>query len=88
MARNSELERLLADAKSKGRKNEGVSTAQLFLILGGLAAETNPTLAEVDAKLRASTGIDEKQRQDEAAAAQQPQKKKRAAQVRRCCGPT
>ncbi len=83
VARNSELERLLADAKSKGKKNEGVSTAQLFLILGGLAAETNPTLAEVDAKLRASTGIDEKQRQDEAAAAQQPEKKKRAAQVRR-----
>jgi transposase len=81
VARNSELERLLADAKSKGKKSEGVSTSQLFLILGGLAVESNATLAEVDAKLRASSGIDEKQRKDEAAA--QLPKKKRAPPERR-----
>lgn len=88
VARNSELERLLADAKSKGKKNEGVSTAQLFLILGGLAPEANETLAEVDARLRASSGIDEKQRAAEAAAARSPEKQKRAAQARRPIPPT
>jgi transposase len=76
VSRNSELERLLATAKSSGKKNEGVSTAQLVLLLGGLAVETNPTLAEVDAKLRASSGIDEKQRQDALAAAAPKQKRK------------
>ena len=81
VARNSELEKLLADAKSRVHKNEGISTAQLVLLLGGLAAESNPTLAEVDAKLRASSGIEDKQRQDEAGA--EPKKKKREAQARR-----
>lgn len=81
VSRNSELERLLANAKSSGKKNEGVSTAQLVLLLGGLAAESNATLAEVDSKLRASSGIDEKQRQDELAAA--GPKKKREALARR-----
>ena len=81
VSRNSELELLLSSSKSSGKKNEGVSTAQLVLLLGGLAAESNATLAEVDAKLRASSGIDEKQRQDELAAA--APKKKRQAPARR-----
>ncbi len=81
VSRNSELERLLANAKSSGKKNEGVSTAQLVLLLGGLAPESNATLADVDAKLRASSGIDEKQRQDELAAA--APKRKREAPARR-----
>jgi len=81
VSRNSELELLLASSKSSGKKNEGVSTAQLVLLLGGLAAESNATLAEVDAKLRASSGIDEKQRQDELTAA--GPKKKRLAPARR-----
>lgn len=59
VARNTELERLLAEAKSKGRKSEGVSSAQLKLFLDGLPANSNADLAEVDAKLRASSGIDE-----------------------------
>ena len=81
VSRNSELERLLRDAKTKGKSREGVSTAQLVMLLGGLSASTNPTLAEVDAKLRASSGLDEKQRQDEAKAAEA--KQPRQPQVRR-----
>lgn len=81
VSRNSELERLLHDAKTKGKSREGVSTAQLVLLLGGLSVETNPTLAEADAKLRASSGLDEKQRQDEAKAAEA--KKPREAPARR-----
>lgn len=80
VARNSKLEKLLADAKAKVHRNEGISTAQLVLLLGGLAAESNPTLAEVDAKLRASSGLDEKQKKD--AASVEP-KKKREVPVRR-----
>lgn len=59
VARNAELERLLAAAKSTGRKNEGVSTAQLRLMLDGLPANSDGDLAEVDARLRKSSGIDE-----------------------------
>ena len=80
VSRNSELERLLANAKSASKNNEGVSTAQLVLLLGGLAAESNATLADVDAKLRASSGIDDKQRRNELAA--EP-KKQRQVPVRR-----
>lgn len=53
----------------------------MVLLLCGLAVEANPTLAEVDAKLRASSGLDEKQRQDEAKAAEG--KKPRQPQVRK-----
>jgi len=81
VSRNSELERALQDAKTRFKSREGVSTAQLVLLLGGLAVESNPTLAEVDAKLRASSGLDEKQLQDEAKAAEG--KKPRQPQVRR-----
>lgn len=70
VSRNSELERQLHDARKKASPREGVSTAQLVLLLGGLSVETNPTLAEADAKLRASSGLDEKQREEEARAAQ------------------
>jgi transposase len=70
VARNSELERLLREAKSKGKKSEGVSSAQLRLLLEGLAANSNSSMAEVDARLRASSGIDEKK--DEARAEKKP----------------
>jgi transposase len=60
VARNSELERLLAESKSKGRKSEGVSSAQLKLLLDGLPANSDGDLAELDARLRRSSGIDEK----------------------------
>ncbi len=44
-----------------------MSTAQLLLLLDGLPANTNGDLAEADAKLRASSRIDEKPGEDEAA---------------------
>lgn len=57
--RNSELERLVAEAKSsRGRKNEGVPSTQLRLLLDGVPANSNGTLAEVDQKLRKSSGLD------------------------------
>ena len=82
VSRNTELERLLRDAKTKGKSREGVSTAQLVLLMGGLSVETNPTLAEADAKLRASSGLDEKQRLDDAKAAEK-KSKPREGQTRR-----
>ncbi len=59
LLRNSELERLLAQVKSKAKTNEGVSRAQLLLLLDGLPANSNGTLAEADERLRRSSGIDE-----------------------------
>lgn len=76
VARNHELERLLAEVKSKAKKSEGVSTAQLLLLLDGLPANSNGTLGEADAKLRKSCGIDVK-KQEEAP------KKPRVPQTRR-----
>ncbi len=64
VARNHELERLLSEVKSKAKTNEGVSKAQLLLLLDGLPANSNGTLAEVDKKLRESSGIDQ-QNKDE-----------------------
>ena len=56
VARNEELERLLAQARSpSGRKREGVPGAQLRLLLGGLPANSDGDLAEVDA--RRSLGV-------------------------------
>ncbi|MBI5422436.1 MAG: IS66 family transposase [Opitutae bacterium] len=81
LSRNTELERLLNDVKAKGKPREGVSTAQLVLLLGGLSTESNPTLAEADAKLRESSGIDEKHRQDETKAARE--RRRREAPARR-----
>ncbi len=53
VARNGELERKLADLLSRGRKNEGVSGAQLLLLIEGLAGQPTPApdVAEPDAKL-------------------------------------
>lgn len=65
VSRNSELERRLQEAGRRPSPREGVSTAQLTLLLGGLAANDNPSLAEADAKLRAASGLDEKQREGE-----------------------
>lgn len=59
VARNEGLERLLAEARSKGQKSEGVSSAQLKLVLDGLPANSDANLAEVDARLRCSSGVDE-----------------------------
>lgn len=65
VSRNSELERLLRDAKSREKRNEGVSTAQLRLLLDGLAVNSDASLADVDARLRNSSGIDETRGEEE-----------------------
>lgn len=55
VARNGELERKLAEARSPRRANEGVSTAQLALLLEGLAASGDAQRDEADRKLRETT---------------------------------
>jgi transposase len=65
VARNSELERRLAQVLSGGRKNEGVPTAQLQLILDKIEVEAgsdenglDPAIAAANEKLREASGID------------------------------
>lgn len=73
LARNGELERKLADALTRGRKNEGVSAAQLLLMLEGLAAAPVEDLEAANRQLRQASAIDEER--DEAAEAEpQPRK--------------
>ncbi len=60
VARNHELERRLAEALSRPKKNEGVSSAQPLLLLDGLSAANDEALREADEELRAASGIDEK----------------------------
>ena len=60
VARNSDLERRLADAMNRGHKNEGVSTTQLLLMLDELAAAPGPELDAANQQLRQASGIDEK----------------------------
>ncbi len=60
VARNTELERRLAEMMSRGKKNEGVSSAQLLLMLDALAAEPSEDTARADAQLLAASGIDQK----------------------------
>ncbi len=66
LSQNTELERRLMRMLSGGRKNEGVSTAQLRLFLDALAAtgadtsdEDAPDLGDANAKLRGASGIDD-----------------------------
>lgn len=54
VARNSELERRLAEIRSPRRANEGVSSAQLALLLEGLANSGDAVRDEADQKLRAT----------------------------------
>lgn len=76
VARNSDLERRLAQLLSRGHMNEGVSRAQLKLFLdalvaeGGEPGETDEALAAANDKLRSASGIDEA-----AAAAPRPKRK-------------
>jgi transposase len=60
VARNNELEKRLAEALFRGKKNEGVSSAQLLLLLEGLTGAANETQQTADAKLREASGIDNK----------------------------
>ena len=66
LSQNTELQRRLMRMLSGGRKNEGVSTAQLRLLLDALAAtgtdtsdEDAPDLGDANAKLRGASGIDD-----------------------------
>ncbi len=61
VARNAELERRLADAMSRGHKNEGVSTAQLLLLFDQLGAAPASELDAANRQLRQASGIDERQ---------------------------
>lgn len=71
VSRNSELERRLAQMLLRGRKNEGVSSAQLRLFLDALAANVTSDeagaasagtddLSRANDKLRGAAGVDDK----------------------------
>lgn len=75
IARNSELERLLAQVRSSGKKNEGVSSSQLLLLLDGLA-EPAKDLAAADEKLRVASEIDKPAPADEPKPKRQPSLRK------------
>lgn len=65
VARNSELERRLAQLLGRGRKSERISSAQLLLFLNQLtAAEGAKDLDEANQKLRDASGIDENKAQE------------------------
>lgn len=64
VARNSELERRLAQLLSRGRKSERVSSAQLLLLLGQAGAESAKELDEANQRLRDASGIDDKKEQE------------------------
>jgi transposase len=72
LARNGELERKLADVLMRGRKNEGVSTAQLLLMLEGLSVAPAEDLETANRQLRQASAIDEKK--GEAGQAEPPKK--------------
>ncbi len=63
VARNVELEKRLAEVLSRPRKNEGVSSAQLLLLLDGLAAN-DEALKSADERLREASGIDAKKNEE------------------------
>ena len=64
VARNSELERRLAQLLSRGRKSERVSSAQLLLLLNQLSAQGAKELDEANQKLRDASGIDQNKEQE------------------------
>ena len=57
LARNEELERKLG---SKMKNNEGVSSAQLLMLLDEVKVAGDEKRKQADEKLRAASGIDEK----------------------------
>jgi hypothetical protein len=60
VARNTELEKQLAKGLWRGRKNEGVSSAQMHLLLEGLNEAPDEQRQEADRKLREASGFDTK----------------------------
>lgn len=74
VARNTELERQLRAARTSDRKNEGVSSAQLRLLLDGLPANTDGDRATADARLQRWSRINER---EEAASEEKRERKPR-----------
>lgn len=72
VARNSELERKLADMLSRNHKNEGVSTAQLLLMLEGLSPGPVESLDAADDKLRQASEIDAQKDEEQERPKRQP----------------
>jgi len=58
VARNSELERRLAELSSKRKSREGVSAAQLVLLLDGMPPSNAEELEDADEALRKASEID------------------------------
>jgi transposase len=74
VTRNAELERRLAQLLARGRKSEGVSSAQLRLLLDGLGAEGDEELQEADQKLRTVTAPEPKAKEGEERATERPRR--------------
>ena len=83
VARNSELERKLADLMSKRKSREGVSTAQLVLLLDELAAADDEQRQAADAALRKASDIDAAAKAKAAAAAAEAKQRRRQPPLRR-----
>jgi transposase len=74
VARNSELELRLAKILARGKKNEGVSSAQLLLLFEALGSEGSDELNEANEKLRAASGLDEKRGLDQEPRTRKPKR--------------
>jgi transposase len=74
LARNSELELRLAQLLSRGKKNEGVSSAQLLLVFDALGSEGSEQLDKANEKLRAASGLDAKRDQDSEPRTREPKR--------------
>lgn len=89
VARNSELERKLAEIRSTRRPNEGVSSAQLALLLEALVPSDDAQRDEADAKLRdaASSAAPEREPEGTRPPRQPPVRKPLPANLRRVPNP-
>lgn len=72
LSRNNELERRLAEVLGRGRKSEGVSAAQLRLLLDGLAQPGDEALKSANEKLRDAAGVEKKANDEELKADKPP----------------
>jgi transposase len=69
---NGELERRLSEILARRRKSEGISTAQLRLLLDGLSSGANDSLAEANHKLKVAADLEKKDEQQ--GASEKPQR--------------
>jgi transposase len=65
VARNSELEKRLAEIAARRHHGEGISSQQLDLFLKALAANPSTTLAEADKRLKDAAPIPPKKQEEE-----------------------